>query len=649
MITTIRKGIKTKTAKTILLLTAAAVGGFFSLPMFLGKNQGGQWIARVNGDDVSYSEFVQKTMDYENRIRELRAQYGQMAETLLQSMGMPTNPRIFAANQLIGEALLDEVIRKLSLQVHSDFILQMLNNQHFVMRELADLVPAQLMNPEGGMNMEALRAYLPRVGMTFADLEKKIAQRIKRGLVITAVSGVNYVPEMELKARYSQEYLGHKYSLLSFDIKTYIDEVKKTPATKEQLKRFYDGHSKQYWVAEKRVGKVWEFDHKSYGTTVEDAEIESFYNDNKQRMFVESPVKVEVRHIVLKIDGSTSAVVVQEKARALQAELVKNPALFEAKAKELSQDKETASRGGLLPEFSRGKYSAEFEKAAFLLKNDGAISDVIQTDAGLEILQRVHRKDAVVKPLSAVKAEIITKLETKKFKDQFHRDMKSYLRDETMDQAEKERLFGLAKTTRTVEPLERTDAKLNKALFRMQEGSFDFYVDGETGYVVQLTGVQKGYQPNLEAIQAVVERDFYEQAAATALSQALDKAKKDAKTKSFAELKDMYKAHLETTDMIKFSDAAATKALRSKNYPVDILQGMDKVGAISVSKKPTEGVLCKLEAVELLNEKEFNAKKEELSQGLRNEAGSLALQAFVAFLHRNAKIEVNKSIVNLEE
>jgi parvulin-like peptidyl-prolyl isomerase len=649
MITTIRKGIKSKTAKAVLLITAAAVGGFFTLPLFLGKNQGGQWVARVNGEDISYNEFVQKTMDYENRIQELRAQYGQMAESLLESMGMPSNPRVFAANQLISETLLDEVIRKLSLNVHSDYITQMLNNQYFVMRELADLVPVQLMNQQGGMNMEALRAYLPRVGMTMADLEKKIGQRIQRSLVINVVSNAHYVSEMELKARYTQEYLGHKYSLLRFDIKTYSDEAKKTPVTQEQIKRFYDGHSRQYMVAERRSGKVWEFDQKSYGSTVEDAEIELFYNENKQRLFVEAPVKLEVRRILLASGDTASSLVTQEKATALRAELVKNPTLFGAKAKELSQDKESADRGGLLPEFSRGKYSAEFEKAAFLLKQDGDISSVIRTKDGYEIIQRVHRKEAVVKPLPSVKGEIIAKLETRKFKDQFHRDMKNYLRDEVMDAAERDRLFGMAKSVKVVEQVERADAKLNKVLFRMQEGSYDFYTDGDRGYVVQLTNIHKAFQPSLDAIRANVEKDFYEQTASTALAQAVVKARKDAKTKSFSELKELYKASLETTDMIKFNDAAATKALRTKNYPVDILQNLDKIGAIAVSQGKTDGVLCQLESIEPFDEKDFIAKKNELAQGLQNETGNLALQAFVAFLHRNAKIEVNKSIVNLEE
>jgi hypothetical protein len=59
--------------------------------------------------------------------------------------------------------------------------------------------------------------------------------------------------------------------------------------------------------------------------------------------------------------------------------------------------------------------------------------------------------------------------------------------------------------------------------------------------------------------------------------------------------------------------------------------------------------LCKLDEVEPFNDKEFGEKKAELRKGLQTEAASLSLQAFVAFLHRTATIEVNKSIVNLEE
>jgi peptidyl-prolyl cis-trans isomerase SurA len=56
-----------------------------------------------------------------------------------------------------------------------------------------------------------------------------------------------------------------------------------------------------------------------------------------------------------------------------------------------SNDNISYQTGGLLPEFGVGKYSADFENAAFSLTKDGDISKPILTSYGYHILQRVER------------------------------------------------------------------------------------------------------------------------------------------------------------------------------------------------------------------------------------------------------------------
>jgi peptidyl-prolyl cis-trans isomerase SurA len=66
---------------------------------------------------------------------------------------------------------------------------------------------------------------------------------------------------------------------------------------------------------------------------------------------------------------------------------------FAELAKQYSDDKGSASKGGELPVFSTGRMVASFEDAAFSLKEDGEISKPVLTEFGWHIIKRISLKD----------------------------------------------------------------------------------------------------------------------------------------------------------------------------------------------------------------------------------------------------------------
>lgn len=66
---------------------------------------------------------------------------------------------------------------------------------------------------------------------------------------------------------------------------------------------------------------------------------------------------------------------------------------FEALAKQYSQDKKTAKKGGNMGFFGIGKFDQRFEDAAFNLKNDGDYSKIVETKIGYHIIKRVSKQD----------------------------------------------------------------------------------------------------------------------------------------------------------------------------------------------------------------------------------------------------------------
>ncbi len=103
----------------------------------------------------------------------------------------------------------------------------------------------------------------------------------------------------------------------------------------------------------------------------------------------EMPPQSRVRHIL--ISGDTPEA--KAKAEKLSAEL-KAGADFEKLARENSDDKANAEKGGDLGLTTPGRYVPEFEEVIKSLKKDGEISQPVQTKFGWHIVQLVERLPA---------------------------------------------------------------------------------------------------------------------------------------------------------------------------------------------------------------------------------------------------------------
>lgn len=104
--------------------------------------------------------------------------------------------------------------------------------------------------------------------------------------------------------------------------------------------------------------------------------------------------EVRVAHIMVKTTGGMS---VEDSLKAKQkieeiAQKLKTGGNFEELARQYSDDKPSAAKGGELPWFGRYKMPAEFEEASFALANDGDISNPVKTRYGWHIVKRLERR-----------------------------------------------------------------------------------------------------------------------------------------------------------------------------------------------------------------------------------------------------------------
>ncbi len=149
----------------------------------------------------------------------------------------------------------------------------------------------------------------------------------------------------------------------------------------------------------------------------------NIYTAQPQRF--EVPEQVQARHIL--IAGKDAAA--RAKAHQISKELAAGGD-FAALAKEHSADPGSAKRGGDLGFFTKGRMVPEFEQTAFALK-DGQISDPVESQFGLHIIQRTASKPAGKQPFEEVREQLI-----KEVADGLGRDARAALADKAKAQVQ---------------------------------------------------------------------------------------------------------------------------------------------------------------------------------------------------------------------
>lgn len=116
--------------------------------------------------------------------------------------------------------------------------------------------------------------------------------------------------------------------------------------------------------------------------------------------------EMEAAHILIRVEEGEEE---EAKARidSLHA-LLKKGVDFNQLATENSEDRQTANQGGSIGFFGINRYEPSFEDAAFALKEDGDISEVVQSKVGYHIIKRISRKG--IQPFAVEKGRLEAKV-----------------------------------------------------------------------------------------------------------------------------------------------------------------------------------------------------------------------------------------------
>lgn len=286
MISTIRKGLNKKSLRVIVWVLLLALFGLPSvLSIFKRFSQPSlSSIATVNGHEIDMNTYKQKVAEEERRLQFFK-QFGAQAEELLRQLGMQGGAPQLALNALIQDTLIQNSAHDLAIQLSPEYVSNKIQDPSFLLQSLSDLIPPALFSEAGTLDFQVLAQYLQRQGISMAAFEKMVEDAIYKDVVFKLVQGALYVPTPVLKELYAQEYSNKKFLIVPFSRAEALQTVKKEVPSDEQLKKYFaaqNAQARRYWVPEKRHITIWTFNPTSYGITISDKEIKTYFAKNKE-------------------------------------------------------------------------------------------------------------------------------------------------------------------------------------------------------------------------------------------------------------------------------------------------------------------------------------------------------------------------------
>jgi len=650
MITMLRsklQGLGFRIAMGILLFIIAIVWVMPQVPQ-ITRQFTNDWIIDINGQKVLYQDFMRKYHLADQQLQVIKQQYGPYADYFLQNQGIPTDPQVIAFNELTTEELLNQAAHAIPIDIGSEYIQQKLSDRIFIQSSgLAQLLPVDLIGPNGAIDQTLLRYYLQKINLSATQFEALLEHALERFVVAELIGLAAYVPSLQVNNFFKQQYVQKKYSILIWSLERMVEKEKQTPITDDELQQFYSEQTtqhKRYWVPEKRSGQSWIFKPDTYGVTVSDDDVQRYYDRNKLS-FIERPVQIQVRRILFRINDESIEQERYQVAQEVEQKLKQDSALFAQLAKEYSDDKATALNGGLMEPFSKGKQSKLFEQSAFLLKKDGDISNIVKTDDGFEIIQRVSRQPVSYKPLVSVAQDIKQELLVEAFKKQLIADIRQLPKKPSLEQLEVFARRHSATKKEAIAPVADEGSALARALFTLKRDEITSVIDQNQGVLVYLAGIHKRYLPALDQIRSEVASDLYTARALNAQQEQIEQVRNKARTESFEQIKQQYGLNLEQTGLIDINDEKTTEQLKDLGVPVSYFAALEKVGGVLEYHDNTHGYLIRLDEQGLLNNQVYLEKEPEIRADLYRTEIRRYVEGFVASLHRNATIDFNESII----
>jgi peptidyl-prolyl cis-trans isomerase C len=201
------------------------------------------------------------------------------------------------------------------------------------------------------------------------------------------------------------------------EVEQTMTEMEQRMGGREGLEKALNERGLTYDLYKRDVGKSIEIEkllkQEVYDkVALQPNEVREYYNANSDQF--KAPERVKARHILIQAPEDATEAQKQEAMAAIKsaADRIRNGEAFEEVAREVSQDG-SATNGGDLGYFGRGRMVPEFEKVAFSLEK-GQVSDVVETQFGYHLIMVEDKQPEGVMPFEEIEPKLAEYLKLKK-------------------------------------------------------------------------------------------------------------------------------------------------------------------------------------------------------------------------------------------
>jgi peptidyl-prolyl cis-trans isomerase D len=381
----------------------------FGVQGFNERNERGQPVATVDGEDITRQEWDQA---HEAESRRLRESMPGLDARLLDS----DEARYATLDRLVRQRVLAVAAQKLNLVTTDQRLARDLQSNEVI---------ASLRGPDGKLDVEAYRQLVGRQGMTPEMFENQVRADLSQRQVAQGIQASGFATLAQAKVSLDAFFQRRVARVLSFTPSQFAAQVAPTDA---EIEAFYTSNAVLFQAPEQVDVEYLVLDAAALqkSVTLAEADVRAYYEQNASRLA--GPEERRASHILLTVQPGASAdekAAVRARATALLNQVRQAPQTFAAVAKAESQDPGSAARGGDLDFFGRGAMVKAFEDAVFALPK-GAISDVVESEFGFHIIQLNDIKAPPSRSFESMRAEIEASLRTQQAQKLFAENAETF-------------------------------------------------------------------------------------------------------------------------------------------------------------------------------------------------------------------------------
>ncbi len=377
---------KYSSSRGVKILYALLAISFIGWGVGVTRQQHLEVVAQVHGERITRRQLDDQTAMLQRRFQEMLR--GAALPQGLQLRGQ-------ALDQLIDDALLRHEADRLGFDVTEQDVLNAIST----MPEL---------QKDGRFNRDLLERVLQIQrdrGEFEAQVRQDLMNRRLRGLVVDGVS----VSDAEVEERYRQE---REQLNLAYVRVPAAGLTKAVTLSDEELAKWVADNPDRYRTPPRVRVRYAAYQPKDFAAlaTPSDEAVKTYYDAHRDDRFT-APEEIRARHILIKVPPDADEQQRAEARKKAEDALAKvqKGGDFAKLAQQISEDAGSASKGGDLGLFSRGKMVPAFDAAAFALE-PGAVSDVVESPFGFHIIKVEDKLPGGQKPLEAVRQEIVQTL-----------------------------------------------------------------------------------------------------------------------------------------------------------------------------------------------------------------------------------------------